>query len=86
MGFNIHILSGGNRSTNLPGHAALAASFNPNSQQALKEYETCRPKPLRALVSYIPLSNKTRTISWSPAESVVVFISSADHAAPEFCA
>ncbi len=29
MGFNIHILSGRNRSTNLPGHAALAASFNP---------------------------------------------------------
>jgi hypothetical protein len=28
MGFNIHILSGRNRSTNLPGHAALAASFN----------------------------------------------------------
>jgi hypothetical protein len=30
MGFNIHILSVRNRSTNLPGHAALAASFNPN--------------------------------------------------------
>jgi hypothetical protein len=29
MGFNIHILSVRNRSTNLPGHAALAASFNP---------------------------------------------------------
>jgi hypothetical protein len=29
MGFNIHILSGRNRSTNLAGHAALAASFNP---------------------------------------------------------
>jgi guanine deaminase len=28
MGFNIHILSGRNRSTNLAGHAALAASFN----------------------------------------------------------
>jgi hypothetical protein len=27
MGFNIHILSGRNRSTNLPGHAALAASL-----------------------------------------------------------
>jgi hypothetical protein len=30
MGFNIHILSGRNRSTNLAGHAALAASFNPH--------------------------------------------------------
>ena len=29
MGFNIHILSVRNRSTNLHGHAALAASFNP---------------------------------------------------------
>jgi len=29
MGFNIHILSVRNRSTNLPSHAALAASFNP---------------------------------------------------------
>jgi hypothetical protein len=29
MGFNIHILSGRNRSTNRAGHAALAASFNP---------------------------------------------------------
>src|ERR1700679_3254468 len=28
MGFNIHILSVRNRSTNLPSHAALAASFN----------------------------------------------------------
>ena len=28
MGFNIHTLSVTNRSTNLPGHAALAASFN----------------------------------------------------------
>jgi hypothetical protein len=37
MGFNIHILSVRNRSTNLPGHAALAASFNPESQQALKD-------------------------------------------------
>jgi hypothetical protein len=32
MGFNIHILSGRNRSTNLAGHAALAASFNPPSE------------------------------------------------------
>jgi hypothetical protein len=31
MGFNIHILSGRNRSTNLAGHAALAASFNPKN-------------------------------------------------------
>ena len=31
MGFNIHILSGRNRSTNLAGHAALAASFNHKS-------------------------------------------------------
>jgi arylformamidase len=31
MGFNIHILSVRNRSTNLPSHAALAASFNPAS-------------------------------------------------------
>jgi hypothetical protein len=31
MGFNIHILSVRNRSTNLPSHAALAASFNPDS-------------------------------------------------------
>ena len=31
MGFNIHILSGRNRSTNLAAHAALAASFNPRS-------------------------------------------------------
>jgi len=30
MGFNIHILSVRNRSTNLPSHAALAASFNPD--------------------------------------------------------
>jgi hypothetical protein len=30
MGFNIHILSVRNRSTNLAGHAALAASFNPH--------------------------------------------------------
>jgi len=30
MGFNIHILSGRNRSTNLADHAALAASFNPH--------------------------------------------------------
>jgi hypothetical protein len=29
MGFNIHILSGRNRSTNLARHAAPAASFNP---------------------------------------------------------
>jgi hypothetical protein len=29
MGFNIHILSGRNRSTNLARHAAQAASFNP---------------------------------------------------------
>jgi hypothetical protein len=33
MGFNIHILSVRNRSTNLAGHAALAASFNPDSIQ-----------------------------------------------------
>jgi 5-methylcytosine-specific restriction protein A len=33
MGFNIHILSVRNRSTNLPGHAALAASFNPPMSQ-----------------------------------------------------
>jgi hypothetical protein len=31
MGFNIHILSGRNPSTNLAGHAALAASFNPKT-------------------------------------------------------
>jgi hypothetical protein len=31
MGFNIHILSVRNRSTNLAGHAALAASFNPKN-------------------------------------------------------
>jgi hypothetical protein len=36
MGFNIHILSGRNRSTNLPGHAALAASFNPKNAKLLK--------------------------------------------------
>jgi hypothetical protein len=35
MGFNIHILSGRNRSTNLARHAAQAASFNP-----LYEFET----------------------------------------------
>jgi hypothetical protein len=34
MGFNIHILSVRNRSTNLPGHAALAASFNPPCESA----------------------------------------------------
>src|ERR1700690_1515481 len=33
MGFNIHILSVRNRSTNLPSHAALAASFNPGCEQ-----------------------------------------------------
>jgi hypothetical protein len=32
MGFNIHILSGRNRSTNLARPAALAASFNPNQR------------------------------------------------------
>jgi hypothetical protein len=31
MGFNIHILSGRNRSTNLADHAALAASFDPKN-------------------------------------------------------
>jgi hypothetical protein len=36
MGFNIHILSGGNRSTNLPGHAALAASFNHPMSQTVR--------------------------------------------------
>jgi hypothetical protein len=35
MGFNIHILSGRNRSTNLAGHAALAASFNPLFEDTL---------------------------------------------------
>ena len=29
MGFNIHILSGRNRSQNMAFHAAVAASFNP---------------------------------------------------------
>jgi hypothetical protein len=33
MGFNIHILSGRNRSTNLARHAAQAASFNPGAIQ-----------------------------------------------------
>jgi DNA-binding XRE family transcriptional regulator len=37
MGFNIHILSGRNRSTNLAGHAALAASFNPNLDSSQKQ-------------------------------------------------
>ena len=37
MGFNIHILSGRNRSTNLAGHAALAASFNPNLDSIQKQ-------------------------------------------------
>ena len=37
MGFNIHILSGRNRSTNLPGHAALAASFNPRLDSSQKQ-------------------------------------------------
>jgi hypothetical protein len=35
MGFNIHILSVRNRSTNLAGHAALAASFNPPIESRL---------------------------------------------------
>jgi len=35
MGFNIHILSVRNRSTNLPSHAALAASFNPLIEDTL---------------------------------------------------
>jgi hypothetical protein len=30
MDFNIHILSGRNRSTNRAAHAAIAASFNPS--------------------------------------------------------
>ena len=37
MGFNIHILSGRNRSTNLAGHAALAASFNPSPSHASRD-------------------------------------------------
>jgi hypothetical protein len=37
MGFNIHILSGRNRSTNLAGHAALAASFNPHLDSSQKQ-------------------------------------------------
>jgi hypothetical protein len=37
MGFNIHILSGRNRSTNLAGHAAPAASFNPKNARLLKK-------------------------------------------------
>jgi putative transposase len=37
MGFNIHTLSVTNRSTNLPGHAALAASFNPNLDSSQKQ-------------------------------------------------
>jgi hypothetical protein len=31
MGFNIHVLSGRNRSTNRAAHAAIAASFNPKN-------------------------------------------------------
>jgi len=38
MGFNIHILSVRNRSTNLPSHAALAASFNPPSESRLLSF------------------------------------------------
>jgi hypothetical protein len=37
MGFNIHILSGRNRSTNLARHAAPAASFNPKNARTLKK-------------------------------------------------
>src|ERR1700743_3762378 len=33
MGFNIHILSGRRPSQNLAAHAAVAASFNPDSQE-----------------------------------------------------
>jgi hypothetical protein len=37
MGFSIHILSGRNRSTNLAGDAALAASFNPHLDSSQKQ-------------------------------------------------
>jgi hypothetical protein len=37
MGFNIHILSVRNRSTNLPGHAALAPSFNPQPSHPFRD-------------------------------------------------
>jgi hypothetical protein len=44
MGFNIHILSGRNRSTNLAGHAALAASFNPQ-QCDIAHWEVAAAQP-----------------------------------------
>jgi hypothetical protein len=53
MGFNIHILSGRNRSTNLARHAAQAASFNPPKSQSPRPLvlDGCaRIKSLAALV------------------------------------
>jgi adenylate cyclase len=47
MGFNIHILSVRNRSTNLPSHAALAASFNlPDSKASTNEAVTLSERAL----------------------------------------
>src|SRR6202161_1553974 len=72
MGFNIHILSVRNRSTNLPGHAALAASFNPPMSQ-----------PEEPLVLYIrPLRQVFCSLSWSPSASSVPWFSSASAAWP----
>ena len=39
MGFNINTLSVTNRSTNLPGHAALAASFNQQSKSPQRQWD-----------------------------------------------
>jgi hypothetical protein len=46
MGFNIHILSVRNRSTNLPSHAALAASFNPPNESASRAFGMSPPAGL----------------------------------------
>src|SRR6202789_1143154 len=56
MGFNIHILSVRNRSTNLPSHAALAASFNPPNESASRAFSITprsRLAGLRNVLAYL---------------------------------